>query len=178
MNFSSSHIAWIKLYTWQTASSYGTPTHNKIFICLTAKSICLMKYKTNTVYASVVFITFTAFSVSNTHMIMTYSIISLLNISFVKKRCRKMTISTNKGCKVGMTLFGDVVYCQTFNVTQNCTKMLHYTAGLSSCLVKRSTYISHRVFCIEYKQYITIISMAMAYKKNKSCLPMHDATFV
>jgi len=122
--------------------------------------------------------TFTAFSVSNTHMIMTYSIISLLNIGFVKKRCRKMTISMNKGCKVGMTLFGDVVYCQNLNVTQNRTKMLHYTAGLSSCLVKRFTYISHRVFCIEYKQHTTIISMSMVYKKNKRCLPMHDAKFV
>jgi len=28
----------------------------------------------------------------------------------------KKTISMNKGCIVGMTLFGDVVYCQTWNV--------------------------------------------------------------
>jgi hypothetical protein len=50
----------------------------------------------------------------------------------------------NKGCKAEMTLFGDVVYCQTWNVnTQNCTEMLHHTAGLSSCLVN-ITILNHK----------------------------------
>lgn len=50
----------------------------------------------------------------------------------------------NKGCKVGMTLFGNIVYRQTWNVnTQNCTKMLHHTAGLSSCIVNITT-LNHK----------------------------------
>ena len=59
--------------------------------------------------------------------------------------------------------------------------MLHYTAGLSSCLVNVATYISQGVFCIEYEQHadlLTVISMTIAHKKNKSYLPMHNAIFV
>jgi hypothetical protein len=65
--------------------------------------------------------------------------------------------------------------------TQNHTKMLHYTAGFSSCLVNITTYISQQVFCIEYEQHtnlLTILSMTTAHKKNKSYLPIHSAIFV
>jgi hypothetical protein len=73
---------------------------------------------------------------------MTYSIISLLNISFVNKRCMKMTISTNKGCKVGMTaIWRCCVLSHTKshkNVTLYCWfklmlseyNYIHFTQGL------------------------------------------------
>jgi len=63
---------------------------------------------------------------------------------------------------------------------QNRTKMLHYTAGLSLCLVNTTTYTSHQVLYIEYEQHadlLTIISMTVAHKKNRY-LPMHYAMFV
>jgi len=59
--------------------------------------------------------------------------------------------------------------------------MLHYTAGLSSCLVNTTTYTSQRVLCIEYEQHadlLTIISVTIAHKKNNSYLSMHYALFV
>jgi hypothetical protein len=83
-------------------------------LCLMVKEYLLHETQ-DKVYASVVFIPL-LHSVSNTLMIMTYSIISLLNISSVNRTCIKKTISMNKGSKVGMMLFGDVVYCQTWNV--------------------------------------------------------------
>jgi len=96
-------------------------------LCLMVKEYLLNETQ-GKVYASVVFVHL-LHSVSSTLMTMIYSIISLLNISIVNRSCMiKKTISMNKGCKVEMTLFGDVVYCQTWNVickiAQKCYTIL------------------------------------------------------
>jgi len=54
--------------------------------------------------------------------------------------------------------------------TQNRTKMLHDTSGLSSCLVNTTTYTSQQVLCIEYEQHaylLTIILMILAHKEQQ-----------
>jgi len=64
---------------------------------------------------------------------------------------------------------------------QNRTKMLHYTAGLSSCLLNTTTYTSQQVLCIDYEHHadlLTIISITIVHKKNNSYLPMNYALFV
>jgi hypothetical protein len=142
---------------------------------------CLLKCKTNTVYSSVDFIPL-LHSVSSTFTIMTYCIISWLNISFVNRRCNENNYQYEQGMQSG----NDATWrcCVLSNLecyTQNHTKMFHYTAGLSSCLVNVTAYILQGVFCIEYEQHadlLTIISMTKAHKKSKSYLPMHNAIFV
>lgn len=52
-------------------------------------------------------------------------------------------------------------------------------AGLHPHSLNITTYISNMTLCIKYGQYadlLTIISMTIVHKNNKSCLPMNNAT--
>ena len=77
--------------------------------CLSHYHLCIMvcKYVLNEIQDkySLCFCglhTSTSFSVSNRPMNLTYSIITLLNISFVNRRCMKRTISMNRGLSLAL----------------------------------------------------------------------------
>jgi len=126
--------------------------------------------------------TSTAFYVSSTLMIMIYSIISLLNISFVSISCmiKKLSVWTRDAkwkwhyLEMLCTVKPGMLYAKSHkNVTLYCWfklilseyNYLHFTAGL--------TY-----WMWTARRSVDIISMTIAHKKNNSYLPMHYALFV
>jgi hypothetical protein len=108
---------------------------------------------------------------------------SLSAVHFLNRRCtiKKLSVWTRDAkwkwryLKMLCTVKPGMLYDKI------AQKILHYTAGLISCLVNTTTYNSQRVLCIEYEQHadlLTIISMTIAHKKNNRYLPMHYVLFV
>jgi len=119
---------------------------------------------------------FCAFYNSNIIITMTSCIISLMNISFVNRRCISTVIDYQH--EHGARLEGK--YLESLLNFERYTKMSQNFPGLSPQLLNVSICFSHVLFCIQYENYadlLTIISMTYT-TNNNSCLLVNNAMLV
>lgn len=120
---------------------------------LMVRSICWMKYKKKTVYASVVFISLLQ-SLSSIQLWL-WHVVPYLSwktaLSTEDLYLQQINISTNKECKVRKIIFGDTGYCQIWNVihkiTQKCHTILLFKPMLTEC--KYIHFTHDRPYCIQ-----------------------------